>query len=459
METLLNTRYLSALLSAAVLITACKKEDDDEPEETPATPREFTITANGNVNTVEGNSDVNYTFTNDKVWLLKNFVYVESGATLTIQPGTIIKGDKDTKGTLIIKRGAKIMAEGTASQPIVFTSNQPVGSRAAGDWGGIILCGKAKNNQPGGEATVEGGVEATYGGTDDNDNSGVLRYARIEFPGIPFQPNQEINGLTLASVGRGTAIDHIQVSFSGDDSFEFFGGNVDVKNLVAFRGLDDDFDMDNGFSGRFQFGVVLRDPNTADASGSNGFEHDNDASGTTSEPFTTPVISNVSVFGPKVDAGTTISGDFKRATHLRRNAHSRVFNCLFAGFPTGCLIDGAACEANCDANELKVKNCVYSGTTTLTAVASGSTWDVATWFTNNGNTSYTDNSELGVIDGFNQSGPNFTLSGGSPLNTGADFTDGDLGASFFQSVPYRGAFGTEDWTAGWCNWDPQNTTY
>ena len=458
MGSMLNTRYLSALLSAAVLISACKKEDDEDPVVVPTT-REFTITANGNVNTVEGNSDVNYTFTSDKVWLLKNFVYVESGATLTIQPGTIIKGDKDTKGTLIIKRGGKIMAEGTASQPIVFTTNQPVGSRAAGDWGGLILCGKAKNNQPGGEATVEGGVEATYGGTDDTDNSGMLRYVRIEFPGIPFQPNQEINGLTLASVGRGTTIDHIQVSYCGDDSYEFFGGNVDVKHLVAFKGLDDDFDMDNGFSGRFQFGVSLREPNTADASGSNSFEHDNDGAGTTSEPFTTPVISNVSVFGPKADAGTTISGDYKRANHLRRNTHSRVFNSVFAGFPTGCLIDGSACETNCDANELKVKNCVYSGTTALTAVASGSTWDISTWFTNNGNTSYAENSELGVMDGFNQTTPDFTLSGGSPLNSGADFTDGDLGANFFQTVPYRGAFGTENWTAGWCNWDPQNTVY
>lgn len=127
------------------------------------------------------------------MWLLKNFVYVESGATLTIQPGTIIKGDKDTKGTLIIKRGGKIMAEGTASQPIVFTTNQPVGSRAAGDWGGLILCGKAKNNQPGGEATVEGGVEATYGGTDDTDNSGmlVLRADRVPRYPLPAEPGDQ----------------------------------------------------------------------------------------------------------------------------------------------------------------------------------------------------------------------------------------------------------------------------
>ena len=458
MEAIRYKTLWSAMLGTALLLGACKKEDDQDVTPDPVT-REFTVTANGSVNTVEGSSDVNYTFTSDKVWLLKGFVYVESGATLTIQPGTIIKGDKDTKGTLIIKRGGKIMAEGTASQPIVFTSNLPAGSRAAGDWGGVIICGKAPNNQPGGEATVEGGVEATYGGSDATDNSGILRYVRIEFPGIPFQPNQEINGLTLASVGKGTTIDHIQVSYCGDDSYEWFGGNVDVKHLVAFRGLDDDFDMDNGYSGRFQFGVALRDPDQADASGSNGFEHDNDAAGTTASPYTTPVISNVSVFGPKRDAGTTINSNYKRATHLRRNAHTRVFNSMFAGFPTGCLIDGSACEANCDAGMLKVKNCVYSAMETLTATASGSTWDVAGWFTANGNTSLAQNSELGVVDGFNLLSPNFTLAGGSTLASGADFGDADLNDPFFTSVPYRGAFGTENWTSGWCNWDPQNTPY
>ena len=179
MEAIRYKTLWSAMLGTALLLGACKKENDEEVTPEPVT-REFTVTANGNVNTVEGSSDVNYTFTSDKVWLLKGFVYVESGATLTIQPGTIIKGDKDTKGTLIIKRGAKIMAEGSPSQPIVFTSGQPVGSRAAGDWGGLIICGRAKNNQPGGEAVVEGGVEASYGGSDDTDNSGVLRYASKE---------------------------------------------------------------------------------------------------------------------------------------------------------------------------------------------------------------------------------------------------------------------------------------
>ena len=413
----------------------------------------------GSTVTVNSNIAVNTTWTADKKYKIYGFVEIESGAVLTIEPGTVIMGDKNTKGTLIVNRGAQLMAEGTVADPIVFTSAQPAGSRAPGDWGGIIICGKAPINLPGGTGVVEGGVEAVFGGTDAADNSGRVKYVRIEYPGIAFQPNNEINGLTLAGVGSGTEIDHVQVSYSGDDSFEFFGGTVNAKNLVAFAGLDDDFDMDNGYSGHFQFGVSLRDPNQADASGSNGLEHDNDASGTTATPYTTPVLSNVSIYGPQATPGTTINANFKRAAHLRRNTHSRVFNSVFAGFPTGLLIDGSAAEANADAGDLKVKNCVFSAMATLTAVASGSTWDIAAYFTNNGNTSYADNTALGVNDPFNLSAPNFLLSGSSPLASGALFSDTDLSDPFFSNVAYKGAFGSDNWTADWCNWTPQSTSY
>ena len=409
--------------------------------------------------TVSGNISANTAWTADNSYLLMGFVYVTDGATLTIEPGTLIKGDKVTKGSLIIQRGGKLIADGTLAQPIVFTSNEAPGNRAPGDWGGIILCGRAPVNLAGGEGTVEGGVDATFGGTDAADDSGTLRYVRIEFPGIAFQPNNEINGLTLASVGAGTTIDHVQVSYSGDDSYEWFGGTVNCKHLFAFAGLDDDFDMDNGYSGHVQFAVSLRDPNLADASGSNGLEDDNDATGTDATPYTTPVITNVSIFGPQVDAGTVINSNYKRANHLRRNTRSRVFNSVFAGYPVGVLIDGSNTEANCDANTLKVRNSVYSAMAALTAVATGSTWDVATWFNAGGNTSYTDNASLGYNDPFNLADPDFTLSNGSVLNSGADFSDGDLADAFIEPVSFRGAFGSTDWTAGWVNNDPQNTPY
>ncbi|MFZ1687154.1 MAG: hypothetical protein WAU70_07020 [Flavobacteriales bacterium] len=461
-------QLFSAIALCALIATApaCKKKegctdpvalnydadaDNDDGSCTYATP--------SNVINLQGSITVNTTLTADKTYLLVGFVYVEAGATLTIDPGTVIMGDKNSKGTLIIKRGARIVATGNSSAPIVFTSSQPAGQRAPGDWGGVIICGNAPINAPGGEATVEGGPDAIYGGVNASDDSGVLQYVRIEYPGIALQPNQEINGLTLGGVGSATTIAHVQVSYSGDDSFECFGGTVNVKHLVAFGGLDDDFDMDFGFSGHGQFLVSLRDPNQADASGSNGLEHDNDASGTSATPYTTPVLSNVSIYGPQATSGTVINSNFKRSAHLRRNAHSRVFNSNFAGFPTGVLIDGSACETNCDANELKLRNCVFSAMGALTAVASGSTWDIDAWFAANGNTSLVDNAALLVADPFNLANPNFLPTGGSPLLGGASFSDGELGDPFFETTSYRGAFGDTDWTDGWANWDPQNTAY
>ncbi len=408
---------------------------------------------------VEGDISIETTWTANNSYLLRGFVHVTSGTTLTIEPGTVIKGETETKGTLIIARGAQLIADGTAIAPIVFTSAQPPGLRAIGDWGGLILCGRAPVNLPGGEGVVPGGVDAVYGGSDADDNSGILRFLRIEFPGIAFQPNMESNGLTLAGVGRATIVDHVQVSYSGDDSFEFLGGTVDARHLYAYAGVDDDLGMTEGYSGRVQFAVSLRDPGLADQSGSNGLENDNDPTGTDATPHTTPVISNVSLFGPQVEVGTVINTNYKRANHLRRNTHSRVFNSVFAGFPVGLLIDGALCEANCDAGTLKVSNNVYSAMATLTAVAVGSTWDVGSWFNENGNSAVSDNTALGYADPFNLASPDFTLDGASSLNTGADFSDTDLADPFFEQVSYQGAFGATDWTPGWSNTDPQNTPY
>ena len=284
----------------------------------------------------------NTTWTSDNIYLLKNFVFVESGATLTIEPGTIIKGDKATKGTLTVKRGGKIEARGTATSPIVFTSNQPAGSRARGDWGGVILLGKATQNIPASATaplpSIEGGLplaDGVFGGTDDADNSGTMQYVRIEFPGIAYSLDNEINGLTLGGVGSGTTLDHIQVSYSGDDSYEWFGGAVNAKYLVAFRGIDDEWDTDNGYHGKVQFGVALRDPNVADQSGSNGFESDNDATGTTNAPQTSAVFSNMSNFIAPPTGTNSLNSNYKRAMHIRRNSALSVFNSVVANYPVG----------------------------------------------------------------------------------------------------------------------------
>jgi hypothetical protein len=416
--------------------------------------------------TVSGYINSNTLWTSNNIYRLSGFVYVSNNATLTIQPGTLIQGEKPTKGSLIITRGAKLIADGTPCQPIVFTSEQPVGSRSYGDWGGLIILGKAPINQAGGTAIIEGGVDdgdgsGVYGGTDANDNSGIIRYVRIEFAGIAFQPNNEINGLTMGGVGAGTIIDYVQVSYSGDDSYEWFGGTVNCKHLIAFRATDDDLDTDNGYKGNVQFVVVLRDPNVADVSGSNGFESDNDATGSTNTPTTRPIFTNVTDVGPLENVSDNINSNYKRGAHLRRDTECSIYNTLILGWPTGLLIDGTTTEANAAANDLQFQNNFLAGNIVDLEVNTGSTFNIQNYFnTQGGNQIFTTASALQLTDPFNLSDPNFLPQPGSPCLSGASFTNPRLNDPFFTQVNYRGAFGLKnDWTKVWANWNPENTTY
>jgi hypothetical protein len=370
--------------------------------------------------TVQGELTVNTTWTSNNVYLIKGFYYVRDGVTLTIQPGTVIRCDKDTKGTLLIERGAKLIAEGTSSQPIIFTSNLPVGSRSYGDWGGIVLCGKASINVPGGTAIIEGGPTSVYGGganPDDADNSGTLKFIRIEFPGIPFVPDKEINGLTFGGLGTGTHVEYIQISYSGDDSFEWFGGTVNAKHLVAFCGWDDEFDTDFGFRGMLQFLVGLRDKDIADpGSGSNGFESDNDGTGSTNTPVTQPIFSNVSLYGPKYTLNTSINSNFKRSMHLRRNTKINVYNSVFTGYPTGLFIDGTASQGNATNGDLKLQHCVLSGMGTFFNSSFERVFFMTPSF---GNDTISTNYLLHVVDPFNLNQPNFLLQNESELVSGS----------------------------------------
>ncbi len=414
--------------------------------------------------TVSGDISSNTNWTNNNIYLLSGFVYVTNNAELTIQEGTVIKGDKATKGSLIVTRGSKIWADGTASQPIVFTSNEPAGLRSYGDWGGIIICGNAPINDPAGEKVIEGGIDSNkglYGGSTATDNSGILRYVRIEFPGIAFMPNNEINGLTLGGVGSGTLIDYVMVSYSGDDSYECFGGTVNMKHINSFRGFDDDFDTDFGYQGKSQFLIALRDSNIADISGSNGFESDNDATGSTNTPITFPVYSNVTIVGPMIDAGTMINSNYKRGAHLRRSAKTSIFNSAVSGYPTGLIIDGANSEANATNNDLQYRNNVIAGCTTPLAIASGSTWDITTWFNQGSfeNSILPNSTDLQLTNPYNYDNPSFIPAIGSPLLSNSSFSSSHLADPFFDVVTYRGAFGVNDWTSGWANFDCQNTNY
>lgn len=414
------------------------------------------------IKNVSGTIGKNTTWDSDTVYVLNGFVYVDSTKTLTIEAGTVIRGDKASKGSLIVQRGAKIMAEGTAANPIVFTSNQAAGSRAAGDWGGLIILGKAPVNQ-GSNVNIEGSVNRMYGGNDAADNSGILKYVRIEYAGIAFSANNEINGLTMGGVGNGTTIDYVQVIFSGDDSFEWFGGTVNCKHLVAAYGVDDDFDTDFGFGGRIQFGVVVRKSNIADQAGdSNGFESDNDAAGSTKTAITAPIFSNVSVFGPIQEVGGSFDPKFNNALRLRRNTATSTFNSVFSGFPYGLYLEDSAVSANVAEGELKFKYNVLAmmKNTALRFKGKKNGVDSAAFMTNNGCEVKATLAELKAGSPYTAN-PNFALEASSELLIGANFTDAKIsGESFFdKAVTYRGAFGAIDWTDNWTNFDPQNTNY
>ena len=278
---------------------------------------------------VTGDIGASRTLAASKDYLLKGLVRVKAGATLTIEKGTTIKGDTDSKAILLVEPGAKIIAEGTADEPIVFTS-QGVGVDAApGDWGGVVILGNAPVNITGGKGAIEGILTTasgtTYGGTDPEDNSGVLRYIRIEYAGIVLSTDNEVNGLTVGGVGRGTKVDHIQVRQALDDCFEFFGGTVDAHHLICSYNQDDGFDTDNGYSGRLQFLVLQQDPNHA--GDDNGFESDNDAQTSANVPFTNPTVFNATICGKNADRTGVQYGAL-----IRRNARGSYNNIVFQGF-------------------------------------------------------------------------------------------------------------------------------
>ncbi|KQS32942.1 hypothetical protein [Dyadobacter sp. Leaf189] len=442
-----NTGKLLSLLMLGLTMfgsISCTNDDDDDDEDI--------VTPVGEMKTVTGKITSNTTWSASNQYLLSGFVYVESGATLTIEPGTIIKGDGKQKGSLIVKPGGKIIAVGTADKPIIFTSSMPAGQRKAGDWGGLILLGKAPVNKP--DAVIEGENQSVYGGTEAADNSGQLKYVRIEFAGIAFETDKEINGLTFGGVGSGTEIDYVQVSYSGDDSFEWFGGSVNAKHLIAYRGLDDDFDTDNGFSGNVQYGFILRDPAVADLAGdSNGFESDNDGTGTAATPQTSAKFANVTI----AMAEGTVNAKFNSAIRIRRNSAISVYNTLITGaWPRSAVrIEGDATLANFVAGRIKMDgNAVAITGTPAQGVIEGITQ--ALFIPAGSKNMVGAVADLKLATGYNSitAKPGLLPQAGSSLLTG-----GATLPTGFEANTVVGAFGTTDWTDKWANWDPQNANY
>lgn len=410
----------------------------------------------------------NTTWDADTVYFLGGKVYVTNNAELTIQPGTVITGDTITKGALLITKGSKIHAVGTPTCPIVFTSSKGTGKRNRGDWGGLILLGKAAVNTPTGIANIEGLPPSSlteYGGgltPDNNDNSGELQYVRVEFAGVALAPNNEINGITFGGVGRGTTVDFVQVSYSNDDSYEWFGGTVNCKHLIAFRGIDDDFDTDNGFSGNIQFGIGLRDPLVADVSGSNGFESDNDAAGSTNLPQTRAVFSNMTLSAGSDSATNAL---FRNGAQIRRNSHEYIYNSILMGFPTGLLADGSASNTNFQNDTMFANNIVAAKQSSKWVTSNTSNTAVTDLLLNHAaNRFYTANAGGVLLSRpYNLNNPLFKPAAGSPARTGASFNHVGLsGNSFFTKTTYVGAIGpkaADNWAQIWVNWTPGSTDY
>ena len=451
--------FVRLTLGLLVLGAACKKSDN-----TTVPPDGGGDTSTSKTPDIRGIINSDQHWTKDKVYRLRGYVYVTNNATLTIDAGTKIVSNKDSAGVLVIYRGAKIQAVGTVTDPIVFTSNET--SPKPGDLGGVMLVGQARGN--GNHSVIEGGVDADYsafGGTDNADNSGTLKYVRIEYAGKAVNPGDEVNGLSLYTVGSGTTIDYVQVVRGLDDAFEFFGGTVNCKHLIAYNSADDDYDMDDGFSGMIQYAISIKDPAFTDAKGttgdlSNNFEVDNvnPANGfvLSRAPITFPVLSNFTAIGPNGATGT--SADYGWGMRWRRGCKFILANSVVIGGQKGGLRLQEDSTINYYGEGISAfyNSYVHAITGSIDVAAAGAyDLNAITALTTGANKStvVSNPTSLMLTDPFNNAAPNLMPASGSPLLTGALFDFGALSNAFFDKVTYKGAFdGTTDWTAQWAVW-------
>jgi hypothetical protein len=519
-------KQLFILSLAFLAITGCRKiETDGEKEIFVVTKEVAPVGVVSNTVTLSGRITKDTTLFAKDVNYLSGIVYVMKGVTLTIQEGAKVMGKSSGAdvAALVITRGAKIIARGTAEKPVVFTSAAQ--NPASGDWGGVVLLGTARVNTTltwkgtavTGLTSVEGGIndteiglglagsgDAAFPTGNDSDNSGVMQFVRIEYAGYAYQPDNELNSLTMAGVGNGTTISHIQVTYAKDDAFEWFGGTVNCKYLIAYKTQDDDFDTDNGYNGNVQFGIILRDSVIADISTSEAFESDNNSGGTATSIQTTAVFSNITAIGPRIDPVYGKGNSLYRAgAHIRRNTGISIMNSIIAGWNRGIQFDassGVPVDKNVTDSVIRIKNTTLAGNTvnidyvrsTGTSATYASNADgiagLNTWFSTPafGNTILTSASgdRLKLIQPFNYNNPDFTpyannstpsgsvstdvlTSGSSPWGTlgiwdhvnftkNGAFTDAKLQNAFFEKVTFRGAVATsgtnQTWWKGWTVW-------
>ena len=456
MTTSIRTLMISGALSASLAFTGCGDDDGTSADTgTRDTGSDAVVPDGGGggddtgtdpdtgtvVTDVMVDSDItaDTTWTADNRYVLTTAIYVTSG-TLTIEPGTEIAG-AGAASALVVTSGGKIEAQGTATNPIVFTSSLAAGSRAPGDWGGVVLLGLAPINVAGGSTNIEGldpaEARGSYGGTDATHDCGTLNYVRIEWAGFVFGEDNELNGLTVGGCGSDTTLDYIQVHGGRDDGIEFFGGTANLKHAVVSRVGDDALDTDQGYQGNVQFFLMVQD-----ARGDKGMEADNLEDSEDATPRSTPTVYNATFFGN--------SQDGQEGLRLRRGTGGTVANSIIANFALGdCIqVDGEASVMNAnlpdgDANRLRANNNLVFGCDGPVAFTPGD--GSAVTFTGTWDTTIIEADPM--FAPLNIMAPNFVPPASSPAATGAAANPG----GFFDAADYLGAFepGGTDWTAGW----------
>ncbi len=410
--------------------------------------------------TLSGNIDADRTLVNTKAYSLSGLVVVRN-STLTIQPGTFVIGQPGSQppSVLMITQSGRLNASGTRSRPITMTSSLPFGQRKAGDWGGLILLGRAPVNWPTGFGNIEGlaaSDDTRYGGTDTAHSCGTLRYLRVEFAGAEFQPNQEVNAITFGGCGTGTVADHLEARYGLDDAFEWFGGTADAKYLVGVSSRDDYIDGQIGWTGRIQHALIVAGK---DVPGNRGIEMDNNESNFTAAPLGKVQMYNLTFVG----AGDTISAGFDEgadvaAVWLRRGA-AGVYNnfLLYNWISNGFTIRDAATMDSVDRGDLTINGMVMfdngkalTKANTVAGQVSGSASNLALPFMQG---TRGQAQKVMVLDPLLRrplytSDPDFLPRSGSPVFRANWIQPPDDGF-FDQWATWSGAFGDVDWTEEW----------
>lgn len=448
-----TSKFLFSLLLTGSMLgfSSCEDDKGDPITQEPA-GEEIVITEGA-----AGTGTVTWTAKN--TYVLDGFVFVNEGQTLTIEPGTVIKGmpgEGENASALIVARGGRIMAEGTKEEPIIFTTMQDDVARvddlplnATGLWGGVIILGKATINRSGGQGAIEGipteETRGIYGGNSDTDNSGVFKYVSIRHAGTLIGAANEINGLTMGGVGAGTTIEYVEVYANQDDGFEWFGGTVNTKYLVSAFNGDDQFDYDQGWRGKNQFWFGIYQ----EGEGGTGGEFDGGSNPDDAVPFSIPTIYNATILGGNSKAG-------QNALMFVDNAGGKIYNSIFADFAGGIVVEDLSDANTGDSRQRLEQGDLLFANNIFFNVADNTFESIAAAAANQGylldhlnsnNNRVTASAVLTSTGRQNNKGLNPLLAAGSMALSGAAAMPSD---SFFSTANYIGAFdGTNNWMKGW----------